>query len=572
MRNDPVSIVTSVEDYIKWIHQEFCAGGRLAFRGQRDASWKLDCSAARRISEFNDRYDKIWDELMVQYHRATLIRPARKYGFAVSGGKELGDLEILAKLQHLGAATCLLDFTRDALIALWMACELVDSSQQESNGKVFAIDLSETKTFREVALSEAQIKDNISEYLIRTSEASRNSMCWYWEPPMVPEIAPRLLRQHSIFLLGHAIFPDDIVKSIEIHKDHKEYVLKVLSSNHNLSSESLYPDVFGFSTANGQASKLKPVLTFDGHISDGSSAFEEANYREAVNSFSEASSLRPNDASVYFRRAYAHAALGLSSNVDEGECRAALSDYDRAIDSIHQDDFNTTKNARMLSIIAYNRGNLFSLVREFDRAIEEFDRCMSLNENSGHPTRSRSFAHFNRASLYFSSGKFREAIEDYRKALTGDIEANHKSNVYYNLGNSCAGMRMYSKAIDFYNQSLGLITDRKDALRNRAWSRVFSDDESTGLSELEKLFGDLNTLKNVRAVLASRCDSGGVELKIMFQGIVGNIGSIGMFGLPAGAGHPGGRAFPNAWEIKSGDSSDRGSPETRSRLEMPSGE
>ena len=38
-------------------------------------------------------------------------------------GRQLSDLEILAELQHFGAATCLIDFSRSALVALWFACQ-----------------------------------------------------------------------------------------------------------------------------------------------------------------------------------------------------------------------------------------------------------------------------------------------------------------------------------------------------------------------------------------------------------------------------------------------------------------
>ena len=65
------------------------------------------------------------------------MKKARSLGHDQRDGKQLPDLELLAELQYFGAATCLIDFTRSALVALWFACQ--QGSQREANGKVFAV-------------------------------------------------------------------------------------------------------------------------------------------------------------------------------------------------------------------------------------------------------------------------------------------------------------------------------------------------------------------------------------------------------------------------------------------------
>ena len=50
-----------------------------------------------------------------------LIKEARRQGHDQKNGQQLSDLELLAELQHFRAATCLIDFTRSALVALWFA-------------------------------------------------------------------------------------------------------------------------------------------------------------------------------------------------------------------------------------------------------------------------------------------------------------------------------------------------------------------------------------------------------------------------------------------------------------------
>ena len=50
---------------------------------------------------------------------------------------ELCDLELLADLQHYGAATCLIDFTQSPLTALWFACK--DEDNLGKDGKVIGM-------------------------------------------------------------------------------------------------------------------------------------------------------------------------------------------------------------------------------------------------------------------------------------------------------------------------------------------------------------------------------------------------------------------------------------------------
>ena len=44
-------------------------------------------------------------------------------GLGVEDGREVSDLQLLAKLQHFGAATGRLDFTWSPLVALWFASD-----------------------------------------------------------------------------------------------------------------------------------------------------------------------------------------------------------------------------------------------------------------------------------------------------------------------------------------------------------------------------------------------------------------------------------------------------------------
>ena len=62
-------------------------------------------------------------------------------GYDEKNGRKLSHLEMLAELQHYGAATCLMDFSYSAQIALWFACQqskkISQVSKKPPNGKVW---------------------------------------------------------------------------------------------------------------------------------------------------------------------------------------------------------------------------------------------------------------------------------------------------------------------------------------------------------------------------------------------------------------------------------------------------
>ena len=131
--------VKNVKQYLEWVEKTVASTGHHAFRGQIDAAWSLECGAALRLRrKYASQSQEEAQQRFVQYHRQLLIKQARHEGFAQDRGRELGDFEILAKLQHLGAATCFLDFTRSSLIALWFACQSRIVKSKETDGKVFS--------------------------------------------------------------------------------------------------------------------------------------------------------------------------------------------------------------------------------------------------------------------------------------------------------------------------------------------------------------------------------------------------------------------------------------------------
>ena len=113
-------MATNLENYLVQIQDATQITGIYAYRGQQDSQWPLHSAATRRlINEHGSDVvrDQDFPELYVDYHRETLVEPARTRGFGFQSGRQLSDVQLLARLQHFGAATGLLDFTWSPLVA-----------------------------------------------------------------------------------------------------------------------------------------------------------------------------------------------------------------------------------------------------------------------------------------------------------------------------------------------------------------------------------------------------------------------------------------------------------------------
>ena len=172
---------------------------KCVFRGQANSYWKLHSTATRRLIKFFDDDDCViedsqFSQMHLVYHRSVLLEPARTLGFGSDNGQRMSDLQLLAKLQHFGAATALIDFTWDPLVALWFACE-----ESSCDGRVFILDLSDCLRFQEItsdvnaqsaeeifAPINGQGKQLYCKKLVQEDEMQRvrhqGSVSSYWEP------------------------------------------------------------------------------------------------------------------------------------------------------------------------------------------------------------------------------------------------------------------------------------------------------------------------------------------------------------------------------------------------------
>jgi hypothetical protein len=163
------------------------------WRGQAELDWRLDSGAVRRLHEPRPEEDPLemppeYLEEQLREYENRLMQRARMAGHGHHDGRELSDLELLALLQHHGAATRLLDCTRNAYIALWFAA----SEHPDRYGLVIGLDLAGSFAVHEATTLRKPMRDLLDEAGTRLS---------FWWPSA---LSPRIPAQQGFFLWGQA--------------------------------------------------------------------------------------------------------------------------------------------------------------------------------------------------------------------------------------------------------------------------------------------------------------------------------------------------------------------------------
>lgn len=226
--------VRSLRSFMNWAIQ--FTDGQYLFRGVSNDTYKIEASAYRRLPE-EERGDPVKLLKITQ----ELIYSAQSLGHDRNEGEPRSELELLAHLQHYGAATCLIDFTRDVMVALWMACQQStkekDNKKKKAKGKVFAVRSDNLSQFREVSDKQrrcAKIKDFF--------EQDNNRYPLYqWQPNYQNN---RIIAQESVFIFGGADVP--VEAECTIFPSAKEKLLTDLYRISGISEASIYPDFDGF--------------------------------------------------------------------------------------------------------------------------------------------------------------------------------------------------------------------------------------------------------------------------------------------------------------------------------------
>lgn len=452
--------IKTLSGFLRWAEQ--FNDGQYLFRGVKKESYKIEAGACRRLPE-PDRYNpakllKINQEL---------IDKARLLGHDQLSGGRLSDLALLAELQHFGAATCLIDFTRNALMALWFACEKIAITEteekekktdrknkvEETNGKVYAVRIDDPARFR--TITSESLEEDINYFFVE-DENGRYPL-YQWQPKLQNN---RIIAQQSVFIFGGAkIEPED---ECIVSQSAKKDLLKTLDKLAGITDATIYPDSDGFARLHVQNNPdFKPDS--QGYLQRGIEVHQKGEREEAITYYTTVISPPPDETAEPPDKdilAWAHHHRGiayLSEKPSESAVDLAIEDFTEAIQlkteiigSITENPAKTGRLERELARTYVYRGAAHYWKKsEFDNAITDYTEAAELDPGYAEAYNYRGFA-------YLNNGDIDKAIEDYTKAIDIDqgLTEAYKDRAAAYLGNSD-----FDKAIKDHTKAIQLDPD-----------------------------------------------------------------------------------------------------------------
>ena len=433
--------IKTIAEFTEWV--DGLSGRFILYRGLADKDWRVEASASRRIEENSD-------SVIFKNYVSNLLETARRNGLGHRADAELCDLELLANLQHHGAATCLIDFTQSPLTALWFACK----NEPKKDGKV--IGMRTDKKLFSIVNSEQQ-KGKAGTFLDEEN-------LWRWEPR---DINNRIIAQQSTFVFGKPCIEEEHYCTVIIAQESKIKLIEALEEHYNTSEVTLFRDMSGFSLANAH-DKIYNGYTEEDYSSLGRSAYQRQDFEGVEYYCDKIIEINPDNADAYYNRGIIKGILGNhkgeiddygeviklnpdyteaynnrgAERINIGDHKGAIEDYDKAIE-LNPNDAETYNN----------RGIAKGKIGDHNGAIEDYGRAIELNPNDA-------YAYNNRGNTKGALGDHNGAIEDYDSSIK--LNPNF-AYAYNNRGNVRAKLGDYNDAIEDYNKAIELNPNYVDA-------------------------------------------------------------------------------------------------------------
>jgi hypothetical protein len=218
-----------------------------AFRGQRDSRWPLFSSLSRHLRDFvPDR--GIWQE---REERAIRVFRRKAHNYVQESLLE-DDLRCLALMQHHGAPTRLLDFTKSPHVAAFFALE-----GATGDCAVFALNtpvLWQASPKESPTLGHERVDPRINGNFAKYFLPNRNEFVWIGEPMQLDR---RLMAQSGVFVIPGVIdkpvedivrtyqFPEPLLKKLVLpSKSIRTEAMRSLYRT-NITNATLFPDLDG---------------------------------------------------------------------------------------------------------------------------------------------------------------------------------------------------------------------------------------------------------------------------------------------------------------------------------------
>lgn len=439
LMNEPTA---TIEEFIAWT--EALHGGMILYRGLANAEWDVESSAYRRIKNSEAISSEIVPTVTFQNYIDHLLDDASLQGFRVRQDKRLSDLELLAELQHYGAATCLIDFSSSSLIALWFACQ----EESGQTGRVIAMATNSADRFSTIRYED--LDKPIKEFL-------NQGKLWKWEPSGLNN---RIVAQQSVFVFGEGKIEKIDYEEFTVAAACKKGIIEALDKSFGIRGPKLFNDLAGFAHHNAHDQPYNKFIAED-FLFFGQMFHQQGEYQQAIERYSRAIELDSQLAMAYYNRGTAKNTLsdhyGAIADLNEaiernlqdasaynnrgiakfglGDRQGAIADYDRAIALDPQ-----------LAVAFYNRGYARHALGDYLTAIADYDRAIVLNPQDW--------------TMYHSRGNAKLALGDYLRA-TADYDQAIVLNpqdwaLYYNRGYARHALGDYLRAIADYDQAIVL--------------------------------------------------------------------------------------------------------------------
>ena len=431
------------------------------FRGLENKDWGLESSAYLRHDVPPSHSD------FIQYN-VDLIDRAKDANYHHREKNELADIELLAELRHYGAATALIDFTRDFLVALWFASRPYKEGENQKDGKVIIVNIGDSDVFLKLTSDDRQkcLRD-ILEFKTRMNQATqpadtdtptpessdKRKKLWFWQPRF--EINHRLSAQKGVFVFGEAKISSEDIKywEVTIREENKEEIRRELKAHFGIYEDSLFNDLPGFANLNDKNHAVE-TETADDLSRHGVQLSQMGKSGQAIRYFNRAIELEPDDPSHHYFRGQANRNLK--------KYKDALKDFSKAIEL---EPGNPNHH--------YFRGLVNHDLEKYEDALKDFNKAIELEPgNSSH--------HYFRGLVNHDLEKYEDALKDFSKAieLEPDDPSHHflRGLVNHKLGKNQDALKDFSKAIELksdysYNHHFRGIANRdlekyEDALKD----------------------------------------------------------------------------------------------------------
>ncbi|RJF92238.1 FRG domain-containing protein [Noviherbaspirillum saxi] len=218
-----------------------------AFRGQQDARWALISSLSRYLEAFIPERPT-W---RIREERAIRIFKRKAHNYLTNPAVLDNDLRCLALMQHHGAPTRLLDFTKSPFVAAFFAME-----SAVTDAAVFALNTPKLWNATPVNNSlldreyiDPRTEGNFERYFLRND----HQILWIGEPT---EMDQRLVAQSGTMVVPGVLdksldeilceYPekDSLIKKIVLPHSIREEAMKALYRM-NITNATLFPDLDG---------------------------------------------------------------------------------------------------------------------------------------------------------------------------------------------------------------------------------------------------------------------------------------------------------------------------------------